>query len=63
MNAQQKETLYRTAYSPLFECFVAIDYAHQDEHGRWIYTCHFKHEGVEISKHLFSENELKRFVL
>lgn len=59
MTAKQK--LYKTAWSPLFECYVSIVHAHQDSDGRWIFTCNNKEHG--LNNHLFRESELDNFVL
>ena len=56
-----KETLYKTAYSPLFECYVAIVSAHQDSDGEWIFCCENVFEGIR--QHLFRKSELINFCL
>lgn len=59
-----KETLYTTAYSPLFGVFVKIDHAHQDDAGEWIFTCSSDyHPRVKLRNHLFRKNELVVFTL
>jgi hypothetical protein len=59
-----KETYYKTAFSPLFDVYVSIDHAHQDDSGEWIYTCSsFYKEGVNLQNHLFRECELERLCL
>lgn len=56
-----KRFLYKTAYSPLFQCFVGIQKAHTDVDGNFIFTCQNEKEG--LSNHLFRETELERFCL
>ena len=34
----KKETLYKTAFSPLYGSFIEIVHAHEDDRGEWIYT-------------------------
>lgn len=34
-----KQKLYKTAYSRVHRCYCAIENAHQDSDGRWIYKC------------------------
>jgi len=56
-----KEKLYRTAFSPLFDCFVSIDHSWQDDRGEWIFKCLNKSEG--LVGHLFRTCELTKFCL
>lgn len=58
---KEKQQLYKTAYSPLFDCFVGIEHAHKDDLGSWIFRCFNKEAGLE--GHLFREHELQRFCL
>ena len=61
-----KQTLYKTAYSPLYECFVGIDHAHQDVNDQWIFTCHLVDSPPDAPIGdcvLFREYELERFCL
>ena len=58
-----KETLFETAFAPLFNCYVKITKAHQDSAGEWIFTGNFDHEGDHCIGHLFRACELKNFVL
>ncbi len=39
MDIQPKQKLYKTAYSKIYEVYVAINHAHQDIDKNWIYTC------------------------
>jgi len=61
----RKQTLYRTAYSPMFRCHVALTHAHQDSHGEWIYTATFTDpsDNRTFEGYLFRTEELERFVL
>jgi len=64
MEVQPKQTLYKTAFSPLFKVFVGITHAHQDADGRWIYTCESSYNpDVILTDHLFREEELERLCL
>lgn len=56
-----KEELYETAYSPMFDCYVHLDHAHQDDQGEWIFTGSNRTEGLE--NHLFRKHELTNFCL
>ncbi len=66
MHTPPKQTLYKTAYSLVYKCFVGILHAHQDVHGRWIYTCRLENSprNAPIGDCiLFRECELERFCL
>ena len=61
----KKETLFKTAWSHTFQCYVGITHAHQDSRGEWIFTCDFT-DGFDGSKRrgfLFRTEELDNFVL
>ena len=61
MNKQQ---MYKTAYSPMFDVFVKIEHAHRDDNGEWIYTCSSNYDPrVQLQNHLFREHELTNLVL
>jgi len=60
---QPKQFLYKTAFSPQFNCFVAIDRVWQDFSGEWIYSCSFKDDGVLFEDYLFRGSDLTNFVL
>jgi hypothetical protein len=55
--------LYKTAFSPLYEVFVAITHVHTDADGKFIFTCDFSHKGAMVKGILFREHELERFCL
>ena len=57
----RKETLYTSAWSPLFSCFVKIERAHEDARGEMIYVCSNAEHG--LNNHLFREYELTRFTI
>lgn len=57
----RKQSLYKTAFSPLFNCYITIVRSHQDSDGRWFYAGTNKKEGLEDQ--LFRENELEKFCL
>ena len=56
-----KEKLYRTAYSPMYECYVALTRAFTDDRGEWIFVGVNSKQG--INDHLFRKCELERFCL
>lgn len=56
-----REKLYRMAWSPLFNCYVGIDHAWQDDRGEWIFRC--SNEGEGLKDHLFRAHELTKFCL
>ncbi len=59
-----KQLLYKTAYSPLFDCYVGIIAAWKLENGTWIFMCNSDYkDNVTLHNHLFTEAELERFVL
>jgi len=64
-----KQTLYKTAYSPMYDCFVSINHAHQDDLGQWIYTCSSDYKDpkkpyrLTLTNVLFRECELARITL
>ena len=64
-----KITLFKTAFYPLFNCYVELKHAYQDVYGRWLFYVHNKTEGIgkpEISvegNHIASETELTQFCL
>lgn len=57
----QKQTLYKTAYSPLFECYVSITRVYDDEDGQVIFVGESQAAGLK--DHLFREHELEKFCL
>lgn len=57
----KKQTLYKTAFSPLFNCYITIVHAYQDTSERWIFVGNNKKE--ELHNHLFREDELVKFCL
>ena len=57
----EKETLYKTAYSPLFECYVQIIKVRKDCRGEWLFHCENIEEG--LMNHLFRKSELSNFCL
>ena len=57
----EKETLYKTAYSPLFDCYVAIIKARKDDKGEWIFHCKNTDEG--LIDQMFRKSELINFCL
>jgi len=65
----EKQKLYKTAFSPMYDAFVSIDHAHQDDLGEWIYTCSTDYEHptkgyrLTLSNVLFRTCELERFCL
>jgi hypothetical protein len=64
MEAQPKQKLYKTAYSPMYGVYVGIDRAHQDDDGVWIYTCHSTYvTTASFNDMLFRETELSQFCL
>jgi len=63
MTTPTKETLYKTAYSPLYEVYVSIDNAFQDEDGNWIFQCSCNYGNEPLSMFLFRKNELTNFCL
>ncbi len=62
VSSKPKQQLYTTAYSLLFETFVAIQRAFTDDRGEWIFVCDGE-AGSGINEHLFREIELIRFCL
>jgi len=57
-----KELMYRTAFSPLYNAFVGIKNARQDKFGQYIFVCHVNgHPPDKIIS--FRKCELTRFVL
>ena len=57
----KNETLYTSAWSPLFNCFVRIDHAFKDSAGALIYRC--SNPAMGLNNHLFREYELTRFTI
>lgn len=59
-----KETLYKTAFSPLFGVYVGIQHAYQDSRGEWIFVCKSDYNPeVVLKDHLFRKHELTNFCL
>lgn len=57
-----KQKLYKTAFSPAYNLFVAINEAEQVD-GYWVYTCSSWY-GEETLDHVkFREDALERFCL
>lgn len=56
-----KQALYKTAYSPLFECYVRLVRVYDDEDGVPIFVGENEERG--LSNHLFRESELTDFCL
>ena len=54
---------YKTAYSPLFNVYVKINYVRQDERGEPILHCSSNYSDIVLDNHLFREHELKDFCL
>jgi len=66
MKVTPKQELYKTAFSPIYNCFVGIIHAHQDSLGEWIYTCRLENSPADApvgNGILFRECELERFCL
>jgi hypothetical protein len=67
MKVPPKQTMYKIAYSPLFNCYVVITHAYQDmnykvpDTGNWVFVC-YNHQ-VGLKDHLFREHELIEFCL
>ena len=53
--------MYRTAYSPLYQCYVSIVRCHQDVDGNWIFCCGNREQAIDDV--LFRETELTNFCL
>jgi len=60
-NTTKKQSLYTTAFSPLFNCYVTIERSYQDSSERWIFVGSNKKE--ELNEHLFREDELTKFCI
>lgn len=59
-----KETLYKTAWSPLFGVCVAIESAWTDSNGDWIFQCSSNYDGrVKLNNILFRKHELTDYCL
>lgn len=56
-----KQKRYKTAYSPLFACYVTITHVYDDADGDVIFVGENKTRGIE--NHLFREHELEKFCL
>lgn len=56
-----KQKLYKTAYSPLFKCYVNLLRVYDDAHGIAVFVGENKKHG--LTDHLFRENELTEFCL
>lgn len=64
MNVPAKETLYKTAFSPMYNVYVSIKSAHQDDTGEWIFKCSSNYDIKNILNDvLFRKNELSNFCL
>lgn len=57
---EPKQKLYKTAYSEVQKCYVAIEHAYQDVDGNWIYWCtnpewpsYILHRETELSQLTF----------
>lgn len=50
-----KENLWKTAYSLVHECYVAILNSYQDCGGEWIYECQNTKEGINGVLHRWYE--------
>lgn len=55
-----KEMLYKTAYSPLYKCYVGITHAYKDCNDKWIFEARLE-DGCDLI--LFRKEELIDFVL
>jgi len=64
MNTTHKQTMYKTAYAPMFEVYVALNSAWQDSNGEWIFSCSSSYnEDAMLDNHLFREHELTNYCL
>lgn len=61
MTFPPKETLYKTAYSPMYERYTKIKGAFQNQLGNWIFICEFNND--EQTECWFSKEELTNFCL
>lgn len=57
MNDLPIEIEYRTAYAPMYECYVRLTHAYTDDRGEWIFVGVNSAEG--ITGHLFRKCELE----
>jgi hypothetical protein len=58
-NIPKKETLYKTAFSPMHQMYLGIKSSWIDTDGQWI----FKGKLENGEEHFFRKNELENFVL
>lgn len=60
----EKESLYKTAFSPMFEVYVRISRAYKDSAGEWIFMCSSEYDpNAILEDHLFRKYELRNFCL
>lgn len=55
------QQMYKTVYSPLYDCILSIERTYKDDNGDWIFVC--TRNAYGIKECLFRELELKNFVL